>query len=230
MSPKHIDLRQIFILLCRILLMERVETFEPALAERRARENSEINFWKASSQKLHSLGSALRNYSRDVVEPKVKSCDDLLKKSSDELTLFRSIVAKISKLFKKLSQKEDEWMLKPSFELRDRLSELLELKINLEKTAENIESVAYWSSARANDRSDSKAEVSLKMLLERNANLQEWVDFGIELKAPSGKIVNDSWRGLTEGYPAIRAAFEKALGSKKTIASTLVEKLTRDLL
>jgi len=209
--------------------METVETFEPALIEKKARENSETNFWKASSQRLHSLGNSLRNYSRDVVEPKVKSCEELLKKSSDEFALLKSIIARISKLFKKVNPKEDDWMFSSSFELRDRRSELVELKTNLEKTSENIESVAYWSAIRANDRSNSKAEVSLKMLLDRNPNLQEWVDFGIGVKTPSGKIVS-SWQGLTNGYPAIRAAFEKAVGSKKTLASSVVEKLTRSLL
>jgi hypothetical protein len=210
--------------------METVKTFEPALAERKARENSETNFWKASSQRLHSLGSSLKNYSRDVVEPKIKGCEELLKKTPEELLLFKSILARIIKLFKKVEPKEDEWMNGSSFELRNRLAELAELRITLEKAAENIESVAYWSSVRANDRLNSRAEVSLKMLLDKNANLQEWVDFGIGLKTPAGKTVSGSWQGLTEGYPAIRIAFEKALGSKKTIASTLVEKLTRDLL
>lgn len=209
--------------------METVETFEPVIAERRARENCEANFWRAASQKLHSLGNSLKNYSRDVVEPKIRSCDELLKKSSDELKLLKDIIARITKLFKKVNPKEDEWMLKSSFEIRDRRAELTELKINLEKTAENIESVAYWSSVRANDRSNSQAEVSLKMLLDRNANLQEWVDFGIGIKAPSGKIVS-SWQGLTLGYPAIRASFEKAVGAKRTIASTVVEKLTKGML
>jgi len=210
--------------------METVETFEPVVAERRSRENCETNFWKASSQRLHSLGSSIRNYSRDVVEPKMKSCEELLRKSSDELLLFRSILARIAKLFRKIQPREDEWMNGSSFELRDRMKELAELKTSLEKTSENLESVAYWSSVRANDRSNPKAEVSLKMLLDKNTNLQEWVDFGVGLKTPSGKIVTGSWQGLTDGYPAIRTAFEKALGSKKTIASTLVEKLTKGLL
>jgi hypothetical protein len=209
--------------------METFGTFEPAIADRRARENSEINFWKAASQRLHSIGNSLKNYSRDVVEPKIRSCDELLKKSSDELAMLKDLIIRITKLFRKVNPKEDEWMLKSSFELRDRRSELLELKTNLERTSENIESVAYWSSVRANDRLNSKAEVSLKMLLDRNPNLQEWVDFGIGVRTPSGKIIS-SWQGLTTGYPAIRAAFEKAIGSKKTIASTLVEKLTRSLL
>lgn len=209
--------------------MEAVETFEPAVIEKKTRERCEANFWKAASQKLHSLGSSLKNYSRDVVEPKVRSCDELLKKSSDELAMLKEIIARITKLFKRVSPKEDEWMLKSSFEIRDRRSELTELKTNLEKTAENIESVAYWSSVRANDRLNSKAEVSLKMLLDNNANLQEWIDFGIGLKTPSGKIVGSSWQGLTVGYPAIRTSFEKAVGAKKTIASTVVEKLTKGL-
>lgn len=209
--------------------METVETFEPAVAERRVRENCEANFWKAASQKLHSLGNALRNYSRDVVEPKIKSYDELLKKSPEELSMFKEIVARITKFFKKVNPEEDEWMLKSSFEIRDMRSELVDLKTNLEKTAENIESVAYWSSVRATDRMNSQAEVSLKMLLDKNTNLQEWVDFGIGLKAPSGKIVS-SWQGLTEGYTAIRASFEKVVGAKKTIASTLVQRLTKSLL
>ena len=209
--------------------METFETFEPAVAERRTRESCETNFWRAASQKLHSLGNALRNYSRDVVEPKVKSCDELLKKSSDELNLLKDIVARITKLFKKVNPKEDEWMLKSSFEIRDRRVELIELKTNLERTAENLESVAYWSSVRANDRMNSKAEVSLTMLLDKNPHLQDWVDFGIGIKTPSGKIVN-SWQGLTLGYPAIRSSFEKALGAKKTIASTVIEKLTKGML
>lgn len=210
--------------------MERVESFEPALAAKKARENSEINFWKASSQRLHSMSSSLKSYSRDVIDPKIKSCEQLLKKSSNELMLLKSIILRISKLLKKISLNEDKWTLKSSFELRDRLSELNALKTNLEKTSENIENVAYWSSIRVNDRYDPKAEVSLKMLLERNENLQEWVDFGIGLKTPPGKIVGGSWRGLTEGYPAIRFSFEKVLGSKATIASTFVEKLTKDML
>jgi len=210
--------------------METLETFEPALAEKKLRESCEDNFWKASSHKLHLLGNSLRNYSRDVIEPKIKSCDELLKKSPDELKFLSSIIARITKLFKKVSPREDEWMLQSSFELRDRRSELTELKINLENAAENLSNVAYWSSVRANDRSNSQAEVSLTMLLEKNPNLQEWVDFGIGLKTPSGKIVGNSWQGLTLGYPAIRAAFEKSLGSKKTIASTMVEKLTRGML
>jgi hypothetical protein len=209
--------------------MEAVETFEPLLAERKTRERCEVNFWKASSQKLHSLSNSLKNYSRDVVEPKIKSCEELLKKSPSELISFKSIILRISKLFKRVKPKEDEWMLSSSFELKERLTELLELRINLEKTAENIENVAYWSSVRANEPSNAKAEVSLKMLLERNANLQEWVDFGIGLKTSSGKIISGSWRGLTEGYPAIRAAFEKALASKKTLPSSLIEKLTGEM-
>jgi len=209
--------------------METVETFEPAIAERRMRENCEANFWKASSQKLHLLGSSLKNYSRDIIEPKIKSCDEMLKRSPDELKFIGSIIARISKLFRKVNPREDEWMLQSSFKLRDRRSELVELKINLEKTAENLGNVAYWSSVRANERTNSQAEVSLTMLLEKNPNLQEWVDFGIGLKTPSGKIVSNSWQGLTIGYPAIRAAFEKALGSKRTIASTLVEKLTKGM-
>ncbi|NYZ76650.1 hypothetical protein H0N98_05385 [Candidatus Micrarchaeota archaeon] len=209
--------------------MEAVKTFEAAVIEKKTRESCEANFWKAASQKLHSLGSSLKNYSRDVVEPRIKSCDELLKKSSDELEILRDIIARIAKLFRKVSPKEDEWMLKSSFEIRDRRSELSELKANLEKTAENIESVAYWSSVRATDRMNSQAEVSLKMLLDKNTNLQEWVDFGIELKTPSGKIVS-SWQSLTEGYPAIRASFEKAVGAKKTIASPVIEKLTKGML
>jgi hypothetical protein len=209
--------------------MDTVATFEPVIAEKRRREACEVNFWKAASQKLHSLGNSLKNYSRDVVEPKIKSCDELLKKSADELKIVRDLIARITKLFKKVNPKEDEWMLQSSFELRDRRSELAELRMNLEKTAENIESVAYWSSVRANDKANSQAEVSLKMLLDTNINLQEWVDFGIRVKAPSGRIVS-SWQGLTLGYPAIRTSFEKAVGSKKTIASTFVEKLTRSLL
>jgi hypothetical protein len=209
--------------------MEAVETFEPAIAERRTRERCEANFWKAASQKLHSLGSSLKNYSRDVIEPKIKGCDELLKKSSDELEILRDIIARITKLFKRVNPKEDDWMLKSSFEIRDRRSELIELRTNLEKTAENIESVAYWSSVRATDRMNSQAEVSLKMLLEKNTNLQEWVDFGIGLKTPSGKTVS-SWQGLTLGYPAIRTSFEKAVLAKKTIASTVIEKLTKGML
>ena len=210
--------------------METVKTFEPALAERKLRESCEANFWKASSQKLHLLGSSLKNYSRDVIEPKIKSCDELLKKTPQELKFIGSIIERIHKLFKKVNPREDEWMLRSSFELRDRKAELVELRTNLEKTAENLGNVAYWSSVRANDRSNSQAEVSLTMLLEKNAALQEWVDFGIGLKTPSGKIVGNSWQGLTLGYPAIRTAFEKALGSKKTIASTMVERLTKGML
>ncbi len=209
--------------------METVKTFEPAIAEKRTRESCEANFWKAASQKLHSLGNSLKNYSRDVIEPKIKGCDELLKKSSDELAMLKDIIARIAKLFRKVNPKEDEWILKSSFEIRDRRTELIELKTNLEKTAENIESVAYWSSVRANDRSNSQAEVSLTMLLDKNQNLQEWVDFGIGLKTPSGKTVS-SWQGLTLGYPAIRTSFEKAVGAKKTIASTVIEKLTKGIL
>ncbi|MEM3555167.1 MAG: hypothetical protein QXF56_00360 [Candidatus Micrarchaeia archaeon] len=209
--------------------METVETFEPLLAEKKARERCEVNFWKASSQKLHSLGNSLKNYSRDIIEPKIKSCEEMLKKSPPELISFKSIVIRISKFFKRVKPKEDEWLLSSSFEMRERLNELLELRINLEKTAENIENVAYWSSVRANEPSNAKAEVSLKMLLERNANLQDWVDFGIGIKTPQGRIVSGSWRGLTEGYPAIRAAFEKALASKKTLPSSLLEKLTKEM-
>lgn len=209
--------------------MEAVEALEPALLEKKRKESCEVNFWKASSQKLHSLGSSIKNYSRDVVEPKIKSCEEMLKKSEEELLSFKSVVMKITRLFKRINQKEDEWMLSSSSEMRERLNELLELRINLEKTAENIESVAYWSSARANDPSNVKAEVSLKMLLERNASLQEWVDFGIGLKTPSGKPVSGSWKGLTEGYPAIRMAFEKVIGSKKPIPSSIVERLIKDM-
>ena len=52
--------------------MEAVETFEPVVIEKKTRERCEANFWKAASQKLHSLGSSLKNYSRDEAAALIK--------------------------------------------------------------------------------------------------------------------------------------------------------------